>query len=107
MPAALSGALCIADAARRRVSRAQRRHLVGGGNVAAVPPDTRHAKPPHSRYALSRRRRRNSRRRRDKLAPDPLVPSSARSLVERRAPKFFVAAERKRRTGRDSADRTQ
>src|SRR6266478_6646455 len=85
MPAALSGALCAADAARRPVSQAQRRHVDGGSNLAVMPFDPRHAKPPYPRYALSRRRRRNSCRRRDELACDPLVPSAPRSLVERRA----------------------
>jgi DNA-binding transcriptional LysR family regulator len=53
----------------------------GSGNLAVMRFDTRHAKPPNSRHALSRRRRRNSCRCRDKLALDPLVPSAPRSLV--------------------------
>jgi hypothetical protein len=34
MPAALSGALCAADATRQPVSGAQRRHVVGSSNLA-------------------------------------------------------------------------
>jgi DNA-binding transcriptional LysR family regulator len=74
-------------------SRAQRRHLVGGGNFAVMPADTRHAKPPHSRHALSRERCRNSCRCRNQLLVDPLVPPAPRSLVEHRAAHLSLTAE--------------